>query len=282
MRFRDWACLHYHLLWAYDGPVLPEAHAGTYTSPEASCWLIRKGHVTLTSAGREASAGPGQWAFVASPTRHQVFSPDAEILSLHFHLSWPGGEPFIPMDRTVVLKAASHPELEKAAQPIVRHVKRAFPKADAFLPSQLSTLESYLQSQRLLPVWLSAYLRALAQIGVHPRRLEIMDDRLMQGTAFLDRHPLSERFRESVLLKQVGLNRSRFDALFIAAHGTTPRRYLEKRRLQVAKDLLTNTASSVKEIAISLGFTHVSHFSLWFRRLTGTNASMFRNGKAGN
>lgn len=276
MRFSDWASLRYHLLWAYEGRVLPSATTGSYTNWTTSCWLVRKGQVELKTPGHRATAKAGQWAFVASPTRHQNFSKDAEILSLHFHLTWPDGEQVIDRRQTLILNARDHSELEKSARPVIRHVKKAFPSVDAFLPAQPCNLEAFLKVQSLLPMWIMAYLQVLARLGQRPRRLEITDDRLLMGASILNNHRLSEPFRESTLVKQVGLNRSRFDALFIAAYGITPRRYLERRRLEAAKELLQHTSSSVKEIALGLGFRHASHFSLWFRRLVGMSASDFR------
>ena len=137
-------------------------------------------------------------------------------------------------------------------------------------------MDDYLRVQNLLPMWLASYLQALAQLGVYPHNAKQLDDRVMEGVLELDRHPLSQRFSESALLKQVGLGRSQYDALFVEAIGVTPRRYLELRRLEAARNMLTHSRTAIKEISFRLGFRHASHFSLWFAKHQGESASEYR------
>jgi AraC-type DNA-binding domain-containing proteins len=252
-------------MWAYEGAVPESGRSGEWTQPDPSCWLLRKGSVEVRAAGKTVKAKAGQWVFVATPTRWQRFSGDAEILSVHFHFSWPGGEPVIEQPRTAVFDAAEQPALEKAALALARIVKRDFPRAAAFLPTQPCTLSAYLRVQNMLPRWLSAYLDAQARLGVFPRRLGEIDDRVLRALAELDRKPLSEKFSERALLRAVGAGRSQLNALFYQATGLTPRRYHERRRRETALRLLAETGMSLKEIALDLGFGSESHFSHWFR-----------------
>jgi len=266
MDFGDWSSLRYHLSWAYEGGVWPPARVGSYSNMHTSCWLIRKGTVKVTTEDQTVHGRAGQWVFVASPTRHQAFSKHAEILSLNFDFTWPGNVQVIERPQNLVLSAADYPRLETAARKIVRLVGRVFPDAHAFLRHQPCTLNRFLKVQNLLPDWLDAYLDALADVGIYPRRLHFNDERVLKVLAELDRHPLSEPFTPVYLTALSGLSRSRLDALFVSALDTTPRRYFEKRRLEEARSLLVHTSKSVKEIAIELGFKHASHFSLWFQK----------------
>ncbi|MFH1500197.1 MAG: helix-turn-helix domain-containing protein [Verrucomicrobiota bacterium] len=275
-RFQDWASVRHGLMWAYEGPVRPIGRRGTWTHADPSCWLLRKGTVTVTSPGRRITATAGQWVFVATPTRTQRFSDDAEILSVHFHFTWPGGEPVIEQPRTVVFAASEQPGLEKAALPLARLVARSFPEASAFLPAAPCTLPLYLRVQNLVPRWLEAYLEAQAWLGAHPRRAGELDDRVLAVLDELDRQPLDRKFSESALVERAGLGRSRLNALFTRAAGLSPRRYYERRRLEACERLLANTGLSLKEIAMDLGFGSESHFSHWFRSRKGTTPSAFR------
>lgn len=278
LRFRDWAALRYWLVWAYEGPVLARAHEGIYTTPDISCWLIRRGKVELTTAGKTVTARKGQWVFVATPKRKQVFSKDAEILSLHVHFSWPGNESVIPQNQNIVLDAAEHPQLERTATPLVRMVKQHFPTATAFLPDEMCELPLFLQAQNQLPRWLAAYLAVQATLGVFPRRLEWDDDRLLDVFTELDRRPLGQKFCEVELVKNSGLGRSQLNALFVGVAGMTPRRYFERRRLEAARRLLEHTGMSMKEVAADLGFRYESHFSQWFKMRAGTSPSNWKAG----
>ncbi len=277
-RFQDWASVRHGLMWAYEGRVQSMGRTGTWTHADPSCWLVRKGRVTVTAGGKRVTATAGQWVFVATPTRTQRFSDDAEILSVHFQFSWPGGEPVIEQPRSVVFDAADAPELEAAARPLVRLVAKYFPNSTAFLPAERCTFSLYLRVQNLLPRWLSAYLDTQAGLGVYPKRVGAMDDRVVQLISELDRHPLNQKFSEKELTTRVGLGRSQMNGLFTQATGLSPRRYYERRRREASERLLTHTRTSLKEIAFDLGFGSESHFSHWFRRHTRVSPSAFREG----
>lgn len=275
-RFQDWASVRYGLMWAYEGAVAAMGRAGTWTHADPSCWLVRKGRVTVTTKGKRVTATAGQWVFVATPTRTQAFSEDAEILSVHFHFGWPGGEPVIEQRLNAVFDATDVPQLEKAALPMVRLVAKHFPAASAFLPTARCTFPLYLRVQNMLPRWLSAYLEAQAWLGAYPKRVGEMDERVLQAIVELDRRPLNEKFSERSLVTQAGLGRSRLNALFLQATGVSPRRYYERRRLETCERLLVHTGTSLKEIAFDLGFGSESHFSHWFRGHRAVAPSAFR------
>lgn len=277
-KFSDWTSVRYGLAWAYEGTVPERARKGSYTSPDVSCWLIRKGSVTVSSPkGGPIIAHSGQWVFVARPTRHQHFSEDVEMLSLHFYFSWPGGEPVVEQPENILLDSQEFPQLERTAMPIVRLVKRHFPKSSAFLMEEMCSLPHYLRLQHLLPLWLSTYLEVQAELGIFPKRVGCMDDRVRQAILELDTQPLNQKFSEDDLLSRVGIGRSQLHALFVQATGMTPKRFWERRRLEAACRLIQNTEMSAKEIAFDLGFLYASHFNQWFRAKTGKSPLTYRN-----
>lgn len=277
-RYRDWACLSHSLLWAYEGPVPESARDGEWEDADTSCWLIEQGEVTVRAGGRRHAARRGQWVFVAGPSRHQRFSADARILSVHFRLRWPGGEPLFPSAAIAVLDAREYPQLERAARPLVRLVARHFNAAGAWLPEKLCSLPLYLRVQTLLPRWLAAYLDAQAQLGEIPGRLLTGDARVLQLLEELERRPVGCKFSERELTRCIGLGRARLDSLFVQETGLTPRRYHERRRLAAAESRLSHTCASVKEIALELGFADSAHFCRWFRGHKQTTPLAFRRG----
>lgn len=277
MRFIDWSSLHYHLLWAYEGPAPVTALSGSYTDCDTSCWLITQGCVTLKTPRQKAvKAHAGEWAFVASPTRHQEFSKDAALLSLHFQLTWPGSEAVIDRRRNRIVAAEKIPELEKAGRRLVRALARSFPSAGAFLPAVHCDYNLYLKVQALLPSLLNAYLDAQSMIGNPPLLRSGRDERVLHVTTAIDRMPLNEPLSLAVMSKSLGLSRSYIDTLFTTQMGMTPKKYLERRRLRTAEQMLHTSERSVKEIAVELGFRHASHFCMWFKRLTGQRPSSLR------
>jgi AraC-like DNA-binding protein len=279
LRFRDWKALRYWLIWTYEGPVPEHAHIGEYgvlEHPNISCWLIRCGSVTVKSLGNTVTAHKGQWIFVSTGKRHQHFSPDCEILSIHLGLYWPGNIPVIEQPKSYVFDASKFPELEKASIDMVRSVEAHFPKAGSDLAQYDSNIFTYLEVQHQLPLWLKYYLKIQASYGVVPNRLDIEDSRILHAINELDVRPMRETFSETELVELVGLSQSRLNFLFTRATGVTPKRYYERRRLEAAYGLLRSTDLSIKEIGFDLGFNFDSHFTSWFRKQAGTTPSMFR------
>jgi AraC-like DNA-binding protein len=282
MRFIDWSSLQFHLIWIYEGPVLPYARSGEFTHKGITCWLVRKGCVEVTTGRQCITIRPGQWVFVEAPTRKQSFSADAEILSIYFHLAWPGNEPLFERKKTEVFPASQFPYLEAPAMRLLQFVRRNINKVDANLRFEKCSFEVFLRTQELLPAWLRAYVECMLARGHTPLRLVGMDERATQLVIALDRHPLSEAFDLDGFARRLGLTTRHLAELFCKEYGVTPRCYFENRRRDAAKHALAHTSASVKSTAFTLGFRYESHFCAWFRRFEKCTPSMFRKrGMAG-
>jgi len=66
-----------------------------------------------------------------------------------------------------------------------------------------------------------------------------------------------------------GYSRDYPSLLFKREFGTSPLAYRNRYRMKLAVEMLDEGKKSVKEIAVELGFKHVSHFSGMFRRTFG-------------
>ena len=71
------------------------------------------------------------------------------------------------------------------------------------------------------------------------------------------------------LARHHGLTPGRFAAVFAAAHGLSPREYLQQARIDEAKRRLLETSEGLKEIAAGCGYANASHFCRMFRAATG-------------
>jgi AraC family transcriptional regulator len=78
------------------------------------------------------------------------------------------------------------------------------------------------------------------------------------------------------LAAQAGVTPSHFCRIFKKASGVSPHQYVMKARLDRARELLTQSETSVSLIADSLGFTSQSHFTRAFRQFTGRTPGEFR------
>ena len=78
------------------------------------------------------------------------------------------------------------------------------------------------------------------------------------------------------LARTAGSSRAHFTRAFRRAMGTSPRRYLTKRRIECARDLLRDTDDEIVEIALACGFSSQAHFTDAFRQATGVTPFVFR------
>jgi len=69
--------------------------------------------------------------------------------------------------------------------------------------------------------------------------------------------------------------------LFLREFGIKPQDYRQQRRLRLATQLLENTPLRVKEIAEKLGFRHVSHFCMVYKKAFGVCPGTARDGANG-
>jgi AraC-like DNA-binding protein len=71
---------------------------------------------------------------------------------------------------------------------------------------------------------------------------------------------------------------SRFHLIrsFRAAYGETPIRYLSRRRIERAQDLLRYANLTVTEVCVSVGFSSLSSFSSRFTALVGETPSAYQ------
>ena len=75
---------------------------------------------------------------------------------------------------------------------------------------------------------------------------------------------------------QMGVSYSNFRKLFKEHTGISPAIYQQDLRLQRAKELLSTTAMSIKEIAYRLNFESPDYFSAKFKIKTGRRPSELR------
>lgn len=76
--------------------------------------------------------------------------------------------------------------------------------------------------------------------------------------------------------QQCGLSVSHFSRAFRESTGLAPHRWLIKRRIEVAKDVLRNSRLTLAETALSVGFADQSHFTRIFSRVVGTSPGAWR------
>lgn len=92
---------------------------------------------------------------------------------------------------------------------------------------------------------------------------------------YLDLHA-TEHIRIEDAARLVGIHRSHLFASFRKKFGVSPQQYLQKIRLTKGTSLLRETALSVTEIALSLGYPELYSFTRSFTKYYGMSPSSYR------
>lgn len=80
----------------------------------------------------------------------------------------------------------------------------------------------------------------------------------------------------SMLASAAGVSKYHFTRAFAEAYGETPIRYLTRRRIDRAQDLLRNANLTVTEISIMVGFKSLGSFTSRFTTLVGVSPTKYR------
>jgi AraC-like DNA-binding protein len=72
------------------------------------------------------------------------------------------------------------------------------------------------------------------------------------------------------------VSEAHFSRQFRATFGETPHRYLQRRRVERAMELLRETDRPVTEICFDVGFSSLGTFSRTFRDIVGESPSRYR------
>jgi AraC-like DNA-binding protein len=272
----EWTHLKMELMWVYESTVEPEYETVREHFPGQSAILLKSGSLIVENNLGRIKAGPGEWVFPPQGDRLQKFTPGSEILSIHFNLNWPGGQPLFTLKTPLSVNSTNTPGLTRQAELLCRRITHLFPNVKMHLLWASCNLESYLRIQHYFPAWIDMYCRIMLRLGQHPSRIGQVDERILTALKKIDTHPLTEDFNEKKLAREIGLSSSQLDRLFCKQFGHTPWQHFDRRRLQTAIALIQSSPNPMKQIAYETGFLSLPAFSRWFRQKTGHSPRHYR------
>lgn len=79
------------------------------------------------------------------------------------------------------------------------------------------------------------------------------------------------------LARVAGVSKFHFVRCFVATYAETPIRYLTRRRIERAQDLLRNANLTITEICMLVGFSSLGSFSTRFTQLVGQSPTEYRD-----
>lgn len=273
MLYRNWLNLNLHLLWCHNRRVAegrivtgPTLQSTEFTNSAA--WLVREGWARVEQAGQCHTAHPGQWLIVKPGARVQTFSHDTRMLSIAFEARWPDGSHLFEEGLSLVIEASEAPALEKKIRPILNAVMEIAP-GTWDVRDHRADLRCFLRLEQLLCEWLLALSDVLEGCGVRHSGHFGIDERVRMAVDLLHSRDLADLLALEELAAAVCTSPNHLIRLFRKDLQTTPHKFWDRLRVEHAQSRLRQPDIRIKEVAIDLGFKHLSHFSKWFKRLTG-------------
>ena len=107
------------------------------------------------------------------------------------------------------------------------------------------------------------------------RAVENSNRRMLRARDAMDRtypEPLDVR----TLARIAHVSEAHFIRTFRATFGETPHRYLQRRRIERAMELLRDTDRPVTEVCLDVGFASLGTFSRTFSSVVGESPSAYR------
>ncbi len=279
----EWLYVNTGLIWATRREIEEPSLDAVYSADnQVITWLVKEGEVTMKTPAGSAVAGQGDWMFPGSRKGRQTFRPGSVVLSLRFFAEWPTGKALFDHRDVIVFPAKADPQLTRAAEALESLVRRVAGRNGFFLLTQgTADVESYFAIRCAFEKWMLAYVRRMLALGNTPSVMSSTDPQVLRAARLIDNRTLREPLREAEIARGAGLSVSQLNRLFTRDLGMSPKKYLQRRRLQSAILLLQNQRRSIKEAAYELGFGSISNFSNWFFRQKGVYPKAFLKGQTG-
>lgn len=224
----------------------PDHHCPWHTHPCTELVLVEDGTCVLHQGGRSRRIGPGQIIVSRPEQSHRV---DAESPSLHL---------------CVGIAGCGAERLEPGPRPCPEAVATRFReilRARTGGP-RLDLLAGLLALDLADPSGATPEEAEPADAAERAMRLIETDFNAIAGT--------------SDLAKRVGLSPDHLRELFHRRYREPPLKALNRRRIEVAAQLLSSDSRSLADIAAACGFNDPAYFSRMFRRLRGSAPSRQR------
>ena len=138
--------------------------------------------------------------------------------------------------------------------------------------------ESDLECKAVLYGVLLALLRSVPKAYMPREKREI----LRPAVEYMAAHYRDGSVTNETLAKKCGVSTVHFRKVFTKVYGISPIKYLHRFRIRQAKAILTSDYGSIKEVAESVGYNSIYHFSKMFRTYTGKSPTEYaRSVRAG-
>ena len=146
---------------------------------------------------------------------------------------------------------------------------------DSFLDIQKNLHVSTPEARLLCRSKLYSLLLLLIQTASKAYVPKAKQLRLQPAVEHITENYFDPSITNDVLAQKCGMSTVYFRKCFEAVYSLSPIRYLHDFRIQRAKDLLASDYGSISQVAESVGYSSVYHFSKMFKSYTGLSPSQY-------
>ena len=154
-------------------------------------------------------------------------------------------------------------------EPLFAGIVQSFPKR-----KEDQQLENRANLLKILMI-VNEELSASRPVAFENRMIKNNYEKIMICKRFIDSHP-EYKFSLEMLAGMSGLSRNFFGKIFKQIIGSSPLEYINKARIELAKNLLAKSHMSIEEISSRSGFEDVPYFYRMFKRHTNMTPNTFR------
>jgi AraC-like DNA-binding protein len=244
---------------------------------DGACRLTLDGHSTIALQAGDFILIPSAYGFAMSSLEsvasEDVSAAPAAMRDGEFRVGTPFGPPDVRLLIGYCLFGSPDAALLISLLPQLVHVR-----GETRLTTLVKLVGEESRAQRpardvilarLLEVLLIEALRSTAGTSASPGLLQgLADDRLAAAIRRMHENP-DRPWTVAQLAKEAALSRSAFFERFSRTVGVAPMEYLLTWRMALAKNLLRRSEGSIAEVAIRVGYSSASTFSVAFTRQVG-------------
>jgi AraC-like DNA-binding protein len=252
-------------LWrVYAGPVPESGRKGSFMPSHFTIWHLQKGGIRVDLDQETHHLKAPAWVLMPPGPRQQSAEVGTQMVSIHFRL-----------DAEVVAKLGWPPilccedgdgELEEKANALLSAFEKSrIGMSLAHLPAVPLGMEEFLTVQAAFLNFLGSFLGILApQLeGLEGKDIDSRLESVRRDIAAL---PLDIAPNLDAIAARHSLSLRQLNRLHTEAFSQTCHEYWDQLRVEAARIRLATQSLTIKQAALSLGFSDLAFFSNWFLR----------------
>ena len=234
----------------------------THRAGMSKFYYITEGSCEIIINGKKYIARAGDWFFIPSRTLHSYRNFRGKPFSkywMHFDLS-----PERDIAGLLGINYRLHLADRSRSDELFSGFARIFPGAD--FADRLAVKAIALE---LLSLFIKASDKKRSEIGIGEGSV------LSEVIAYIESN-MSGSVRNERLAAIAHMHPTHFIRFFKGETGQTPREYINRRKMEIAKTMLESTELQIGEISERLGFFDSMHFSKTFKKRYSISPTAYR------